>query len=424
MPLTLYRRHTEDCKVNLITPPLSGKAKREYTACACLIWMTGSTDTMVYPRKSTGYRDWDVAVAKMRSLDADSKDAVVHGPTIKDCIERYMAARVSEVKESTAQCDGYVLGVLLKYANQHNVFFIRLLTVDLLEDFKTFGFTGIEELSKFRYISITLTFLRTAFRRGWIIEDLAERVEPFWAEEEQVLPFTKEEVKLILEKARKMNNGNTGQTSYPLSKGKHKIVNERASKLTYASNGLTFSLLLELLLETGMRCGDGVRFDPTKCVRGEKLWSYKYYAQKRKKKRKTTKAPRVSEVFLSDRLKVAIEKSQWMSTEFPFAYLKLTGVTEAIRDKRTGQMAKEVWRNMQTIGRWYHVDDCRPHRLRHTFAIRLLEKGWPIEDVSKLLNHAFQSITEKYYAAWVPKGDRIRNLERRRYQSLIEPNGD
>lgn len=41
------------------------------------------------------------------------------------------------------------------------------------------------------------------------------------------------------------------------------------------------------------------------------------------------------------------------------------------------------------------------HRLRDTFAVRLLEKGVPLEEVSKLLGHRSIKTTEKSYAAWV-----------------------
>ena len=41
------------------------------------------------------------------------------------------------------------------------------------------------------------------------------------------------------------------------------------------------------------------------------------------------------------------------------------------------------------------------HRLRDTFACDLLEKGVPLQDVSKLLGHKSIKVTEKHYAKWV-----------------------
>ncbi|MGA9071463.1 MAG: tyrosine-type recombinase/integrase [Terracidiphilus sp.] len=43
----------------------------------------------------------------------------------------------------------------------------------------------------------------------------------------------------------------------------------------------------------------------------------------------------------------------------------------------------------------------KSHRLRDTFAVDLLEKGVPLEEVSKLLGHESIRTTEKHYAKWV-----------------------
>jgi integrase len=47
------------------------------------------------------------------------------------------------------------------------------------------------------------------------------------------------------------------------------------------------------------------------------------------------------------------------------------------------------------------------HRLRDTFAVDLLEKGVPLEEVSKLLGHESIKTTERHYAKWV-KGRQAR----------------
>jgi integrase/recombinase XerD len=51
------------------------------------------------------------------------------------------------------------------------------------------------------------------------------------------------------------------------------------------------------------------------------------------------------------------------------------------------------------------------HRLRDTFAVDLLEKGVPLEEVSKLLGHESIKTTERHYAKWVKaRQDRLDNL--------------
>jgi integrase len=51
------------------------------------------------------------------------------------------------------------------------------------------------------------------------------------------------------------------------------------------------------------------------------------------------------------------------------------------------------------------------HRLRDTFAVDLLEKGVPLEEVSKLLGHKSIKTTERHYAKWVKgRQDRLDSL--------------
>ena len=51
------------------------------------------------------------------------------------------------------------------------------------------------------------------------------------------------------------------------------------------------------------------------------------------------------------------------------------------------------------------------HRLRDTFAVDLLEKGVPLEEVSKLLGHESIKTTERHYAKWVKgRQDRLDKL--------------
>jgi integrase/recombinase XerD len=51
------------------------------------------------------------------------------------------------------------------------------------------------------------------------------------------------------------------------------------------------------------------------------------------------------------------------------------------------------------------------HRLRDTFAVELLQRGVPMEEVSKLLGHTSIRTTEKHYAKWVKgRQDRLDKL--------------
>ena len=375
MPLAIYRRHTDECAVH--NTGLLPAFKRNYRDCDCVIWIAGSTDTQIYPRQSTKLRDWKAAEAYLLSLDAKSKVAAVHGPTLEDCIKLYMDAKAHELGNSALDQTRLLLSRLRDYSHQNNKLFIQELSANFLETFITYGLAPMmKTTSKSTSISKLKCFLREAYRRSWILEPVREQLKPYGAEYEQKDPYTPEEVTKILEGAEHLNTGHVG----------------------YAKNGKTFRTLLELMLNTGIRVGDSIQHDPKKTMPGERTgeWIHSFNPQKQKK----TKTKKSLDIYLDQQLKVSIDNCEWMSGELPFAYRSLSGLSEKDREYHVNYMAIEVWRNMQRIGKRCGIKDCRPHRLRDTFAVKLLMAGTPIEEVSRLLGHSSVKITEKYYAKW------------------------
>jgi len=260
---------------------------------------------------------------------------------------------------------------------------MRNLTVDLLETFKTEGLpAAMADTSKATAVAKLRCFLRTAYRRDWITESLVDKVTAHRAVYEQKEPYSDEEIKKILDGALELNGGTHG----------------------YARHPKTFRLLLELMIETGMRVGDAIRYDPLLAVKGEHLWIYTFVQQKKKK----TDQPKPLETYLADRLKTAIDHCEWLSSKKPFLYGSF---------RNEAYLANEVYYRMQTIGERCGVEDCRPHRLRDTFAVRKLLGGFQLDDVSRLLGHSSVKVTETYYAKWV--ASRKRRLERLVAESLV-----
>ena len=382
MPLTLYRRHLKACRVH--KSGLPARAKRLYMACECPLWMYGRTGNSLVPRQSTGYTDLAEAEALRDSLQAEGKSEKVHGPRIGDCAENYLASRKHELGEKTLGQHKLLLGRLHTYCERQGAYFARDLNVDLLEMFKVDGLPELADTSRGTAVAKLRCFLRDAYRRGWITESLVDKVRPYRAVYEQKSPYTDEEVDKILAEALKLNGGTHG----------------------YAKHPKTFRLLLELMLETGMRVGDAIRFNPAMLTKGEYLWVYSYTQQKKKK----TERSKQVEAYLSGRLKQAIDACEWLSPALPFCY----GAS-----RNPSYLANEVYERMQTVGARCEVPDCRPHRLRDTFAVRKLLAGFQLEDVSRLLGHSSVKVTEAYYAKWTA-GRRVR-LERLVSESFVNP---
>ena len=368
--LKLYRYHSADCKEKLLAQGLPSSAHVEYKDCNCVIWIKGRTDTGYTPRRSTGYRDWKMAEAYIRSLDAESKDTSVHGPTLANCVERYLDSRKAEMGRKAHNQYRLVLDWLKDWCHQRGCLHIEQLTVDLCEDFRVYGFPKkIAGTSRSTYDAKFLRFLKDAERREWVKVSLASKLKPIVARYEEKQPFSDKEVDLIFKEAAKLGGGTSG----------------------YATNATTFSLLLKFMLETGLRVSDAVRYDPQRTQKGKKMWIYSYSPRKTRRNQK----PKPAVAYLSEDLKTSIDNAKPFSAPLPFAY------RAPAKEDETDALAQAVYERMQEIGKRAGVDDCRPHRLRDTFAVRCLVKGMRIEDVSKLLCHSSIAVTEKFYAAWV-----------------------
>jgi integrase/recombinase XerD len=285
------------------------------------------------------------------------------------------------VKENSLAAHKLLLDRFRKYCEVKGVYFMEELNVDLLETFKAQGIPGAD-VSKATGVQKLRCFLREAFRRGWIKEPLVERVRAYQVGHEQKEPYTDAEIDKILAESCK--------TSKERKRGR------------YAKEPATFRLLLEFLLATGMRVGDAVLFTPGTLQRGEHLWIYTFSPQKQRR----VAMKKTVEVFINDRLKIAIDSCRWLSPERPFGYGRLRSRTA------------EVWRRMQRIGKRCGIEDCRPHRLRDTFAIRRLLAGIALEDVSRLLGHSSVKVTESHYAKWT-RSRKLR-LERLLAESLVD----
>jgi integrase len=384
--LILYKRHSRDCAIHKSRIP---KKNRQYwMECDCPIWIRGRTPSGdIVPMQSTRFTDLKQAEALRASLMAKTGSDANAGPSIAECIEKYLASREQDLDPRTLSQHRLALGRLRRYLEAEGVRYIREMTVDHLETFKTAGLPkDMERTTKSTAFAKVRCFLRAAFRRGWIKEYLVERVTTVKAVYEQKEPYTDEEVTAILDGALQLDGGTHG----------------------YAAKPATFRLLLELMLETGLRVGDAVSFDPRSLDRGDHLWIYTYRPRKQKK----TDKPKLLEAFITDEMKQRIYACEWLSTKRPFWYGEGTD---------PDPLAQAVYERMQGIGKRVGVVDCRPHRLRDTFAVRALLDGMQLEDVSRLLGHSSVKVTEAYYAKWV--GSRKRRLERLVTETIMNKRG-
>lgn len=73
-------------------------------------------------------------------------------------------------------------------------------------------------------------------------------------------------------------------------------------------------------------------------------------------------------------------------------------------DYRGGQkktVVKDYQKDFRRLFPTAGLGDFASHSLRDTFSVALLQRGVPLEEVSKLLGHSSTKVTEKHYAPWI-----------------------
>jgi integrase len=392
--LELYKRHAADCTVHKLKRPLEPKALKFYFECDCYIWIVGRTPNGdIVPRQSTGETDLKKAEAKRATYLRAAKSDPTLGDTVAECVSKHLATKQRSMKKRTHQQNTYVLNRLVAYCLEHGKVYMQQLDTNFIEEFIVAGFPGIAVTTLSTYVNKLRSFLAAAQVREWMHKPMLlkqlERVPAVYEEKE---PYTDHELDLIWKAAGELRGGIRGYAKYPE----------------------TFVLLLDFMKETGLRCGDAVNFDPSVLrlgVTGE-LWVYTFEPEKQK----IARMKKTVDAYLSHQLKAAIDTCAWMSPTRPFKYVPLRPPADP------SYWASEVYYRMQAIGKRCGVFDCRPHRLRDTYAVRKLTEGLGISDVSRLLGHSSVDVTERHYNKWVR--DRAERLERLVADSRVYPDRD
>jgi hypothetical protein len=94
--------------------------------CDCPISAAGRTATGEIPRQSTGTRDLKTAEAVLAALISTDKKKQADGPTIEECIQKYLASHKHELREKTYGQYKLHLGRLQEYCECRGVYSVPL----------------------------------------------------------------------------------------------------------------------------------------------------------------------------------------------------------------------------------------------------------------------------------------------------------
>jgi integrase/recombinase XerD len=354
--LTLYRRHTKKCVEELKKSGFSGDMRGKIDCKQqCTIWITGTTGGVRVPRQSTGTSSWSEALAIKREQEEAGQVRGASTMILAQAVELWLS-ECRRVGRSDCTLKAYATGSdkLVRYMEGQGKGIVNDVSRAVALSFSA----TLSHLSP-KTQNLTRSILASLYgflvRAGMADENPFRWVRSVRGERVMTDPLPEEDI----------------------------------AKLVAAAEP-RLACLIELMSETGMRKSDALSFDPSKCEWSGKMWRYSELQIK-------SRSPMAC--FVSDGLMERIRGVAWLGSR-PF-----------IRDGDDPISAgRRLWDVLRRLGRRIGVENVHPHRLRDSFAVRMLLKGVPIYEVSKLLGHSSVKNTERYYAKWTPK--RLDRLER------------
>jgi integrase/recombinase XerD len=319
-----------------------GNPDRFYRRCKCPVWVEG-TVLDNYIRRSLKTTSFERGIKIAREIEDAPKPRIQKPKTLEEACASYLAdcRQRNLAKESLKKynCD---LNEIQAYCHGIGLVLLCDIRVDTIREFRTTWKNA--PLSAGKKLERLRSFFRFCLEGDWIEKNPCRGIRLPKLKDKPTLPFTEEEVIRIL-----------AATIDPRLK--------------------TFILVLRY---TGMRIGD-VSLLTTEQVSEGRIF---LYTQK-------TGTPVWIPIprFLNDAL----------------ARLPVRGSHYFLNGESTKRETVPKWwsKRLKEVFTLAKVPNGHAHRFRDTFAVSLLERGVPIEQVSVLLGHQNIKITQKHYNPWV-----------------------
>lgn len=351
MPLTIYRRHSSEC-------PHKSKGRR-WSRCNCPIWVQGSLGGE-YVRQSLNLTVWGAAQDRIRGWESSGQVGVVRQdvPTIREAVEKHLEdAEGRNLKpESVKKIRDIIERRFLGYCSREGFRALKQLDGDAVRGFRNELVKEYSANSARKRLEYVRAFFRFCQDSGWITANPMSMVKPPKADTSPTLPFDQAQIDAMLKVAEEFS-----------TKGRFRDGNRKRLRA-----------MILLLRYSGLRISDAAALDRAR-LSGDKLFLY------------TQKTGTPVWVPLPERAVDALKASRSDDSRY-FFWNGRCLPTSAVK----------IWeRTFQRVFELADISGGTVHRFRDTFAVELLLKGVPIEQVSVLLGHSSLKVTEKHYAPWV-----------------------
>lgn len=335
--LKVYRRHN---------PAKCEHKERTWRRCSCPLWADGTLAGKRY-HKTLHTRNWDNAQRKVQRLEAEGKD---EGPqkTIVDATDSFIRdAEARGLRPPSVYKYRLLFKQLKAFAESKGLRFITECDVETLRTFRE-SWTN-KNFSARKKLEALRTFFRFVHGSGWLPTNPALGIKPPKVSDAPTLPYSKEEFARVL----------SACGSYP---------NRR--------NAVRLKALVLLLRYSGLRITDAVTLSKQQVKDGVLTL-------------RTAKTGTDVRIPLHPDAVAALKA---IETDNYYFWSGLSTKKSCVGDYQ---------RAFKKLYELAGVENGHAHRWRDTFAVELLIKKVPIEDVAVLLGHSSIKITEKSYSPWV-----------------------
>ncbi len=362
--ITIYVRHSAGCKY----------ADDEFSKrCSCRKHFRWTQNGKQH-RQKAGTRSWAEAEEQKRRLEDQLAGRIPTdsraGKLLSEAVEIFLQ---HQTLESPKQVDRYrrELGRLQTFLQSKGVYVVQRITRELLTEFMG-TWADLYPSSYTRVIARARLrcFLRYGHQEKWI--DRVPALPNIKDDTPPTMPLTDDEYKRLLEAIPEATDS--------------------------PGDAAKVRALIRLMRHSGLALGDALKLERNELLFDKPANLYRIVTS-RQKTGVHVSVPIPRDV--ADELLTVLNGNP--------RYFFIAGDEKA--DTPRSVWARKFIRPLFEKAKISGDGHMKSHRLRDTFAVDLLQKGVPLEDVSKLLGHQSIKTTEQAYAAWVKgRQDRLDNL--------------
>ena len=389
--LTVWKRHSKSCldskETQKALAKLPADQHRYYHACQCACHIEGiHPKTKEYIRQSLKVTSWEAATKLKEQMEnGTEREAAARAVTLESALTKWIAEKEScLVGASTIKgIYGAFVSAVETFAKARGIVLLSQMDKDACyELLENPSWAKWGPGTRRRQMTNLTAFFKFAQHRWSLTENPSLGIRRPPSTDGKVEPFTPEQ-------SDRLNEAFDSWTE--------KITNLKDG--LWSNKPATLRCLKNVLSETGLRISDAQRVRPA-VIRVLPSGDGECTMEQIKLTGPHGQDDPDVTVYLTPETIAEMKSVPWLSAKYPFMLECDKEDDHTALRAHLKRGTRKIWGAMQQVGKVAGVKGCRPHRFRHTFAVRMLEQKWPLEKVQQFMGHKDIATTAKFYAKW------------------------